>query len=193
MDTYFLLVLAHIIGTILGVGGATMIEIHLNLALRDGKMDATDKEFMAIDFLLTRVGMAITFLSGFGFIWLYSASDQLFRLENGVFWAKMAIIAIIVVNAYLLHKHKVGLYWGSAFSFVSWWTAMILGMFMTNGIKVIPADPLVSFITVMGIYGISVIISAFILHKVREAIKARYMKAHPELVQTPPPTPQVAK
>ncbi len=185
-DPYFLLILGHIIGTILGVGGATMIEIHLNMALRDGKMDEKDREFLGIDFLITRIGMAIAFLTGFGFIWIYYSTNQLFRLESGVFWGKMAIIAIIIVNAYLLSKHKVSLYWGSAFSFVSWWTAMILGTFLTNGVKVVPSDPIISFITVMGVYGICVIISAFILHKIREAIKARYQKNHPEPVQVPP-------
>jgi hypothetical protein len=185
MDTYFLLVLCHIIGTILGVGGATMIEIHLNMALRDGKMDVVDREFMGIDFLLTRIGLAISFITGIGFIWIYATSDQLFRLENGVFWGKMAIIAIIIGNAYLLDKHKISLYWGSAFSFVSWWTAMILGMFLTNNVHVVAADPVLSFITVMGVYGVCVIISAFILHKIREAIKARYMKNHPAPPQSP--------
>ncbi len=167
MDTHSILILGHIIGTILGVGGATFIEIHLNMALRDGKMDDTEKLFMKKDFLFTRIGMAIAFITGIGFIIEYWSHNQMFRLMDGVFWAKMAIIVIIIINAYLLHKHKVGLYWGSAFSFVSWWTAMVLGTFLTNGVKFFPGNVPVSFISIMMVYGTCVVVGAWILHKFR--------------------------
>jgi hypothetical protein len=167
MDTHSLLIIGHIIGTILGVGGATYIEIHLNMALQDGKMDDVEKRYMGKDFLFTRIGMAIAFITGIGFIIEYATHNQLARLMDGVFWAKMSIIFIIIVNAYLLHKHKVGLYWGSAFSFVSWWTAMLLGLFSTNNVKFFPGNVPVSFISIMSVYILSVIIGAFILHKLR--------------------------
>lgn len=174
MDTHTLLIIGHLIGTVLGVGGATMIEIHLNKALRDGKMDAVDRDFLGSDFFITRVGMGLGLITGAGFILEYAAHDQLFRLDSGIFWAKMAIFVIIVVNAYLLHKHKVGLYWGSAFSFVSWWTVMLLGTFLTNNVRFIPSDTLLSFIMVMAIYAATVVVSAYILHRIRTLIKMRY-------------------
>lgn len=167
MDTHGILILGHIIGTILGVGGATFIEIHLNMALRDGKMDDTEKGFMKKDFLLTRIGMSLAFVTGIGFVLEYYFNNQLFRLMDGVFWAKMCIIAIIIVNAVLLDKHKIGLYWGSAFSFVSWWAAMLLGTFLTSGTKFFPGNVPVSFISIMAVYGVIVIISAYTLHKLR--------------------------
>jgi membrane protein YdbS with pleckstrin-like domain len=168
MDTHSILILGHIIGTILGVGGATFIEIHLNMSLKDGTMDDSEKRFMAKDFLMTRIGMAIAFITGFGFLidaYFHNALPRI--LADGVFWAKMAIIVIIIVNAYLLHKHKIGLYWGSAFSFVSWWTAMILGSFLTSNIKFFPANIPVSFVSIMAVYALCVIVGAFILHKIR--------------------------
>ncbi len=172
MTLYFILVLGHIIGTILGVGGATMIEIHLNKALRDGKMDTVERDFLGANFLMTRIGMALGLIIGLGFVLTYYANDFLFRIDSGVFWAKMAIFLIIVINAYLLHKHKIGIYWGSAFSFVSWWTVMLLGMFLSNSIAFLPGETLLSFIVVMLIYGVTVILGAFILHKLRERLKA---------------------
>ena len=167
MDTHTLLIIGHILGTVLGVGGATFIEIHLNLALKDRNMDPMEKAFMAKDFLLTRIGMAIGLLTGIGFIIEYATHNQLFRLMDGVFWAKMLIFVIIVVNAYLLHKHKIGIYWGSAFSFVSWWTVMLLGTFLTNGVKFFPANVPVSFLSIMAIYAIAIALGAVILHKIR--------------------------
>jgi hypothetical protein len=171
MTLYFLLIVGHIIGTILGVGGATMIEIHLNKALRDGKMDTVERDFLGSDFLMTRIGMAIGLITGIGFVITYYANDQLFRIDSGVFWAKMAIFLIIVINAYLLHKHKVGLYWGSAFSFVSWWTVMLLGMFLSNSVALLPGETFLSFVVVMLVYGVAVVLGAFILHKLRERLK----------------------
>ena len=167
MDIHTFLIIGHIAGTILGVGGATFIEIHLNMALKDGKMTDEEKIVMGKDFLVTRIGMIVAVLTGFGFVLEYYLNNQLFRLMDGVFWAKMAIIVIINMNAYLLDKHKVGLYWGSAFSFVSWWTAMVLGTFLTNGVKFFPGNVPVSFISIMLVYSVAVVCGAFILHKIR--------------------------
>jgi hypothetical protein len=171
MDLHFFLIFGHIIGAVLGVGGATMIEMHLNKALRDGKMDETERGFLGGDFLVTRIGMGLCFVTGIGFIIEYWAFNQLFRLSDGVFWAKMLIFLIIIINAYLLHKHKIGLYWGSAFSFVSWWIAFTFGIFLTEGVKFIPQDPLMSFFTLMAIYGTIVVVGARVLHIIRERVK----------------------
>jgi hypothetical protein len=171
MSLHFLLLLGHFIGTVLGVGAATFIEVHLNMSLRDGTMNDDEKQMMGKDFLISRIGLGIAFITGIGFIIEYWMADQLFRLMDGVFWAKMAIIAILVLNAYLLHKHKIGLYWGSAFSFISWWAAMLLGTFLTNGIKFFPANVPVSFISIMAVYGVIVVVGAALLHRIRNAGK----------------------
>lgn len=168
MDIYQFLILGHIIGTVLGVGGATMIEAHLGAALRDGKMDDTEKAFMAKNFLVTRIGMVLAILTGIGFVAIYIINGATHRLTDGMFWAKMSVVMIIVVNAILLHKHKIGLYWGSAFSFVSWWAALLMGFFLTNGVKFLASDPLVSYIMIMAIYAFAVLCGAYILHFFRE-------------------------
>jgi len=168
MDLYTLLIMGHITGSVLGVGGATMIEFQLNRALNDGKMVGEERNMLGADFLVTRIGLVLSILTGLGFIVVYWSSNQMFRLESGVFWGKMAMIVVIVVNAYLLDKHKIGLYWGSAFSFVSWWLAFIAGMFLTHNIKIYPQDQVITFGLVIGSYIFAVVIGAQILHKLRE-------------------------
>jgi len=165
------LLITHLVATVLGVGGATFIEVNLNQALKDNKMDEVERAFMGKAFTVTRVGMVLGLLTGLGFLVEYYVADQLFRIANGIFWAKISMFLIIVVNAYLLHKHKIGLYWGSAFSFVSWWLVMILGTFLTNGVRVIPTNPLLSFLTIMIFYGFCLVIGAQLLHKIRERNK----------------------
>jgi hypothetical protein len=174
MEFHLILLILHIVGTVLGVGGATMIEIHLNKALRDGKMDTVERDFLGSDFFITRVGMTIGLVTGLGFVAEYATHNQLFRLENGVFWAKMIIFLIIVINAYLLQKHRISLYWGSAFSFTSWWIVMLLGMFLSNSYSIIPSNALLSTILILGVYGVVVIISAYLLHQIRELLKRRF-------------------
>lgn len=171
MDLYTLLIIGHIIGTILGVGAATFIEVHLNMALADGKMEPTEKAVMGKDFLISRIGLGLCFITGLGFVWLYASHNQLHRLQDGVFIAKMAIIVILVLNAYLLHKHKMGLYWGSAFSFISWWAAMLLGTFSSNGIKFFPGQSLYSFLSIMAVYAAFVVCGAWVLHQIRNMTK----------------------
>ncbi len=180
MDIYNLLIIGHIIGTIIGVGGATFIEVHLNMSIGDQK-----RAVMAKDFVFTRIGLAICFLTGLGFIWYYYDHNSIGRLMDGVFWSKMAIIVILVVNAVLLHLHKIGLYWGSAFSFISWWAAMLLGTFLTQSIKILPANDLLSFVVIMAVYGAVVVAGAQVLHRIREYIKSK----HPSEAPKPPAPP----
>ena len=71
---------------------------------------------------------------------------------------------IIATNAILLQARKISLYWGSALSFVSWWSAAILGFFLTNGVKY-------SFVGIMVAYIVAIIGGAFVLHKLRERNK----------------------
>lgn len=169
MDIHAGLLLGHLIGTVLGVGGATYIEIHLNSALKDGTMDNFEKSNLGKDFIITRIGMILCLVTGIGFVVEYAMKDQVFRIQDGVFWAKMLAFIIIVINAYLLHKHKIGLYWGSAFSFVSWWSVMILGFMFSNSMKVFPGQPIYGFLAVMIVYGVLVTVGAYILHTLRQS------------------------
>jgi hypothetical protein len=129
-------------------------------------MDETDRAFMAKTFLITRIGMVVSFITGIGFILEYWVHNQFFRLD-GVFWAKMLIFCIIILNAWLLDKHKVGLYWGSAFSFISWWAVFLLGMFLTNGTKFFPGNQPMAFFVILVVYAVFVAAGAQILHKIR--------------------------
>ena len=168
MDIYTLLVVGHLIGTVLGVGGATMIEVQLNKALADGTLSGDEREMLGLNFTTLRVGLVIALFTGVGFYILYYATGQTFRFENPVGWAKLSMIVIIAINALLLQAHKISLYWGSALSFVSWWGAMLLGIFLTNNIRH-------GFIEIMVAYIVAIVVGAFVLHKIREYIKKKHV------------------
>lgn len=167
MDVYTLLIIGHLIGTVLGVGGATMIEVHLNKALADGAMSPDERGMLGVNFTVLRIGLVLSLFTGIGFIALYIQSGQEFRLQNPVFWAKMSMVVIVAVNALLLQAHKIGLYWGSALSFVTWWALMITGTFLTHNVRF-------SFIEIMIAYIALVVAGAYILHKIRGVMKKKY-------------------
>ena len=64
MDLHTLLVLVHVAGTILGVGGATIAEVQVLKALKDGKVDANERALMHANYFIIRVGTVIVVLSG---------------------------------------------------------------------------------------------------------------------------------
>jgi hypothetical protein len=166
MDIFTLLIIGHLIGSVLGVGGATMIEVHLNQALKDSNMSVDERGMLGLNFVVLRIGLVLALVTGFGFIVYYIANGQEFKLQNPVLWAKLAMIVIVAVNALMLQSHKIGLYWGSALSFVTWWATFILGIFLTNNVRF-------GFIGIMIVYALTVVAGAYILHKIRGYIKSK--------------------
>lgn len=149
MDYYFLLVVVHLIGAVLGVGGATFIEINLVRALRDGKMDPIEIGYMKTSVRVTRIGTIISIISGLSFLFLSTR-----YLDNPIFWAKMTILAIVLVNAYLLEKHKMPLWLGSPLSFVSWYFLLITGEMLRGPVSMAYWEVLLYYIVALLIGGV---------------------------------------
>lgn len=170
IDLYTLLVITHLFGAALGIGGATFIEVFLNMALRDGKVDPTEKLFLSKTYTVLRVGLGISLITGLGFVAMYIVNDQLFRMTNPVFIAKMLIIVILVANAVLLHLHKMKLWWGSTLSFMSWYFAFFLGTFLTHSIRF-------GFWEIMITYAVFVVAGGYVLEMIRERSKRKGMAA----------------
>lgn len=173
MDTFTLLIIVHLLGTVLAIGGATMIELHLTRALKDGQVSAEEGAMLRLDYSVVRWGFIISLLSGFGFLLMYKMSGQTFRLYDPVLWAKLILVIVVGTNTLLLQAHKVSLYWGAALSFVSWWSIGLLGVFLTNGVKFnLFGDYsfVASFMSVILTFVVAVVVGAFILHRIRKMI-----------------------
>jgi len=170
---YTFLIIAHLAGTALAIGGATMIELHLTRALKDRQVTGDEGAMLSLDYSIVRWGFVLSLLSGFGFLLMYKLSGQTFRLYDPVLWAKIAIVAIVAINALLLQSHKISLYWGAAFSFVSWWGIGLLGIFLTNGVKFNLFEVYSffnSFISVILVFVTAVIVGAAVLHFIRKKV-----------------------
>lgn len=128
MDLNTFLVVIHVIGTILGVGGATIAEVQVTKALKDGTMDVSEQVLLHADYTVIRVGIALIVLSGISLVWWHLSQGNNWVLTSAKLWAKEALVLFIILNAIFLSKHWMPLWLGSAISFTSWWMATILGL-----------------------------------------------------------------
>ena len=109
--------ISHIVGTVLGVGGATFAEIFYLKTDKNG----------SVAYTVMRIGMIILVLSGFGYLLLLRFSGQEQYIYSPRLWAKLTITLVILVNALLLQIHKLPTKVGSAISLTSWYAALVLG------------------------------------------------------------------
>lgn len=132
MDLHTVLVIAHVVGTILGVGGATIAEVNIMRALKKDGVSEDEKYLMHGTYLVIRIGTLIVLLSGVALVyyWVF-AEGRDWPLTTPKVWVKDVMILAIVFNAWFLTKRWVPLWLGSAISFTSWWGATILGLWRT--------------------------------------------------------------
>ena len=128
MDVYTFIIFLHIAGTVLGVGGATIAEVSIHKALKDGKVTAEEGALLHGTYSVLRVGMALIIISAFAMLWYNYTNDTLGRLLNDKIWFKEFLFLIIIINAVAISNRWVPLWLGAATSFTAWWMATILGV-----------------------------------------------------------------
>ncbi len=158
---YIFLTAGHIIGTALGVGGATLAEIFYLKSSRDGVVDAAEASFLKTTYRVLRVGMLLLVLSGFGYLLLARIAGTTEALYSPKLWAKLTIILILLAGVLLWQAKKVPMWLGSPVSLVSWYAALILGIW--RGL----AAP---YLTIMVWYAAAIVVVGVILHFIRKAL-----------------------
>lgn len=128
MDIYTIIVAGHVVGTILGTGGATIAEFQITKALKDKVINADEKALMHVNYTMIRVGMAILLVSVIAMFWYHLSAGNQFILTSEKLWIKDLMFVAIFINAIALHKRFVPLWLGASVSFTSWWGATLLGL-----------------------------------------------------------------
>lgn len=128
MDLHSILLTAHLIGVALGVGGATFASILYLKAMKDGKIDPMEGEWLSVVFTVLRIGLVILVISGFGFFLEYRFTGQEERLLDPRLWAKMTIVLVLVFNALLIQMRRIPMWLGESLSITSWYGALVLGI-----------------------------------------------------------------
>lgn len=128
----------HILGIVLGLGGATVSDIFFFKFARDRRISEKEVKKLHLFSKIIWVGLAVLILSGLG---LYlSHGDDL--LKSPKFLTKMSVVGVIIVNGILLNilispkltkifsllrRRRLAFALGSI-SIVSWYSAFILGL-----------------------------------------------------------------
>lgn len=144
-----ILVIIHLIGLALGVGGATASDFFFFKSIRDKKITTSEFSFLHAASRLVWAGLIILFLSGVGFIVMnqlqFPGSALLYTEKMKV---KLMIVGLIFLNGLIMHlfffpfmkKHRDKefaegdfLHWApivstqGAISVVSWYSALVIG------------------------------------------------------------------
>ncbi|MCE9643351.1 MAG: hypothetical protein K8Q97_03500 [Candidatus Andersenbacteria bacterium] len=150
MDIRNILIIAHIVGTALGAGGATVSDYLFFKFTKDGKLDKDEYRILLTVSDIVWAGLLILLVSGFGFILLYlsgnSAVISAYNLHK--IYAKATIVGILIANGFFMHRkvlpmlhHRESrslitpkfikksplMFTAGAISAVSWYSALILG------------------------------------------------------------------
>lgn len=145
--------IGHVLGTALGVGGATMAEVFMFRAAKSGPPDPAVGNYLRLTYRILRIGLVLLVLSGFAFLLHNRLLGFESRLYSPRLWAKLALTAIILFNAILMQVKKMPLLAGSAISITSWYAAMVLGIWRVHS----------TFVTIMLYYLAAVAVVAIAL------------------------------
>lgn len=162
MDWYSFLIISHLIGAVLGVGGATFAEIFYLKAKRDGVIDPLEVDYIKNTITVLRVGLFILVFSGFGFLLLYRFEGAGAAILDARLWAKLLIFLVIIFNAFLMQARKIPMWLASSISLTSWYAALIIGGWRTLS---------ASFGSIMIAYIIAIIVVAIVLELIKKLLK----------------------
>ena len=91
--------IVHVLGVIIGAGGAFASDLMFFNSVKDRKIDQTEMRFFRLGSKMVWVGIAIIVVSG-----IFLVSTNIPRhLESSKFLAKMTIVAVIIVNGVIFH------------------------------------------------------------------------------------------
>lgn len=142
ISTKEVLLVIHIIGTVLGVGGATISDIIFFRATKDEIMDRKEWDILRTVSLVIWGGLILAVVSGVGFLL------QMDDISNPKIWAKVTIIGVIFLNGVFLHfkifplfksmldkkikntqfqKYTTTVFTSGAISLTSWYVVLVLG------------------------------------------------------------------
>jgi uncharacterized membrane protein len=179
---YQIILIGHLLGLALGLGGATITDIFFFKFLKDFRISEWEVEILHTLSQVIWFALAILVLTGLG---LYLTESKELS-QSAKFLVKMIVVAVIIVNGAFLnlliapklvkisfgekHKHETGelhyirkiAFMLGAISIVSWYSAFILGMLQRPPTGFLPLLSIYIFILIVAIVGSQFMEQAFI-------------------------------
>lgn len=98
------LIIAHLIGLAIGVGGATLLDLIIMRFMVRGRISREQASIVQLASTLVTAGLVLLWLSGLGFLVYYYAFTPE-SLANPKVHAKIAIVAALTLNGVLIHHY----------------------------------------------------------------------------------------
>mgnify|MGYP001610026305 CR=1 FL=1 len=155
MDWLTFIRISHIIGTVLGVGATTFAEIFYLKFLKNGEIDPFEHDILKVFYQIIRLGLVILVFSGLGYLIVWRQNllgPQVFFSDR--FLVKITIILVLVAAAFAMNFRLINLRVGSAITIVSWYAALVLGIW-----RKIPY----SYFVIISVYVIFIVAAYFVL------------------------------
>ena len=94
--------MAHLLGIILGLGGATILDLVVIRFLLSGEIKAEQITIVRFVTGIVSIGLGILWASGALYLAHYAAFEPV-KLWNQKVWAKIAIVGVLTINGYFIH------------------------------------------------------------------------------------------
>lgn len=133
-DAIIILAIIQSFAVNLGVGSSTMAILNFFLAIKDGKIEETERSFMGLTYIVLRVAMVLLLVttllltslkvSGFGL-----SSISLYHTGVAV------LVAVLFLNAFLMTMKLMPSTFGPSIQAGSWYSLGIMSAFVANGVE----------------------------------------------------------
>lgn len=134
METLFIFVAILLsMGISLGVGASTLAILNFFIAIKDGKIEESERAFMGITYKVLRVSMVIILFSAATLAYFGASSLGAFYFSNYVI-AQFVVIGVLYMNAVLMTLRVMPSTFGPAIQASSWYTLGFLAAFYGLGI-----------------------------------------------------------
>jgi hypothetical protein len=160
MDILTLLTLGYTIGGVIAAGGATMLEVLVTRAYKDGRVNVSEGSLLTAAESTIRTGFVVVLLSGLGFLLYHKTTGQAQFLWSSLTWAAITIIGVLAFNMLVAHRKQMSIELGSSISLVSWYALLIM---------TVVGNPMnATYVHIMIGYIALIIAGTFILDQVRK-------------------------
>ncbi|GAU84736.1 hypothetical protein BIWAKO_04673 [Bosea sp. BIWAKO-01] len=92
----------HLLGIILGLGAATVLDLVIVKFLISGKIKSDQIAMVKFMTGIVSAGLAVLWISGILYLTHYAVFDPV-KLWNEKVWAKIAIVGVLTINGYFIH------------------------------------------------------------------------------------------
>ncbi len=134
METLILVVsVVQAMGISLGVGSSTLAILNFFLAIKDGKIDETERHFMGITYMILRIAMVIILFTTLflAYIGYNNVGIEYFTTYT---IAQLLLITVLFTNAILMTMRIMPSTFGPALQASSWYTFGFLTSIYLNGL-----------------------------------------------------------